>query len=346
MQVCRISSSRLSSFEEGEGCYQLRALKKKRGFNPRENKTLNSRAHCAAGEEEMVGKQIRLERIMNRNSKRTVSVPMDHGVTLGPINGIANIKKSVDAVAAGGANAIIIHKGVVEQGHRGGGADVGLIIHLSASTILSPDPNAKVLVCTVEEAIRFGADAVSIHVNIGSHDEKSMLKDLGDIAKKCQDWGMPLVAMMYTRGQKVKNEYDPSVVKHAARIGAELGADIVKVAYTGSAESFEAVVQGCFVPVVIAGGEKMETDRQILEMVQGSLEAGGAGVSIGRNAFQHKEPEKIVRAISKMVHENWSVEEALKIIEGTNGTIRQKPFSPHDFKEAREKAGIMVPSEM
>ncbi len=263
----------------------------------------------------MIGKQIRLERIMNRNSKRTVIVPMDHGITLGPIRGIINIKKSVDAVAAGKANAIIIHKGVVESGHRGGGTDVGLIIHLSASTILSPDPNAKVLVCTVEESIRYGADAISIHINIGSDDEKSMLKDLGNTAKKAQDWGMPLIAMMYTRGEKIKNEYAPSVVKHAARIGAELGADIVKVAYTGSAESFSEVVEGCFVPVVIAGGEKMETDRQVLEMVQGSLDAGGAGASIGRNAFQHPKPEKIVRAITNMVHEGWALEEALKLLE-------------------------------
>lgn len=263
----------------------------------------------------MVGKQIRMERIMNRNSKRTVIVPMDHGITLGPIKGLIDTKKTVDEVAAGGANAIIIHKGLVEAGHRGGGLDVGLIVHLSASTVLSPDPNAKVLVCTVEEAIRLGADAVSIHVNIGSDDEKSMLRDLGNVAKKTQDWGLPLVAMMYTRGPKIKNEYDPAVVKHAARIGAELGADIVKVSYTGSPESFAEVVAGCFVPVVIAGGEKMETDRQVFEIVHGSLKAGGAGASIGRNAFQHHKPEKIVRAISNMVHEGWSIEEALKLVE-------------------------------
>ena len=263
----------------------------------------------------MIGKQIRMERIMNRKSKKTVIVPMDHGITLGPIRGLIDIKKSVNAVAAGGANAIIIHKGVVESGHRGGGIDVGLIVHLSASTVLSPDPNAKVLVCTVEEAIRFGADAISIHINIGSDDEKSMLRDLGNIAKKTRDWGMPLIAMMYTRGPKVKNEYAPEVVKHAARIGAELGADIVKVAYTGSAETFRDVVDGCFVPVVIAGGEKMETDRQVLGMVQGSLEAGGAGVYIGRNAFQHHKPEMIVRAISNMVHNECSIEEGLKLLE-------------------------------
>jgi predicted phospho-2-dehydro-3-deoxyheptonate aldolase len=262
----------------------------------------------------MVGKQIRLERIMDRNSGKTVIIPMDHGISSGPIKGLIDMKKTMAEVSEGGANAIVIHKGLVETGHRKRGKDLGLIIHLSASTSLSPDPNAKVLVCTVEEAIKLGADAVSIHVNIGADDEKEMLKDFGKVSKNAKEWGMPLLAMLYTRGQKIKNEYDVKVVKHAARVGAELGADIVKVPYTGSPESFREVVEGCFVPVVIAGGPQMETDRDVLVMVKGAMEAGGSGVSIGRNAFQHDKPSLIVKAISKIVHEGLSVDEALKII--------------------------------
>ena len=259
----------------------------------------------------MVGKRIRMERIMDRDSGKTVIVPMDHGVTLGPMNGLTDMRQTINAIATGGANAIVIHKGLVEAGHRRSGKDVGLIVHLSASTCMAPDPNCKVLVCSVEEAIKLGADAVSIHVNIGAEDEKSMLKDFGRVAKDAMDWGMPLLAMMYMRGSKVKNGFEARLVKHAARVGAELGADIVKVPYTGSVESFQEVVEGCFVPVVIAGGEKMETDRDILEMVKGSVEAGGAGVSIGRNAFQHNHPAQMVRAINHLVHNGTSVEEGL-----------------------------------
>jgi class I fructose-bisphosphate aldolase len=262
----------------------------------------------------MIGKQIRLERIINRNSRKSVIIPMDHGVTIGPVPGLIDMKKTVNAIAEGGANAIVMHKGLVANGHRGSGKDVGLIIHLSASTKLAPDPNAKMLVCTVEEAVRFGADAVSIHINIGADDEKDMLRDFGYVSREAQSWGMPLLAMMYTRGKKIKNEYDVSVVKHAARVGAELGADIVKVPYTGSPATFREVVEGSFVPVVIAGGEKMETDEDILNIVRGSLDAGGAGVSIGRNAFQHHAPERIVKAISLLVHEDCSVREALKLL--------------------------------
>ena len=263
----------------------------------------------------MIGKEIRLERIINRNTRRTVIIPMDHGVSSGPIKGLLDMKKIIGEVAKGGANAIVIHKGLVGSGHRGRGKDVGLIIHMSASTSLSPDPNAKMLICTVEEGIKLGADAVSIHVNIGAEDEKTMLRGFGEVSRTCLNWGMPLLAMVYPRGQKIENEYDVKVVKHAARLGAELGADLVKVSYTGSSESFKEVVKGCFVPVVIAGGPKMGTDKDILEMVKGSIEAGGAGVSIGRNAFQHSNPSLIVKAICSIVHKNATVEEALELLE-------------------------------
>ena len=263
----------------------------------------------------MVGKKIRMERIIDRDSGRTVIVPMDHGVTIGPIQGLINMHATINAVAVGGANAIVIHKGLVGAGHRQSGKDIGLIIHLSGSTQMAPDPTSKTLVCTVEEAIKLGADAISIHVNLGAEDERSMLKDLGRIAKEAMEWGMPLLAMMYTRGPKVQNEFDVKWVKHAARVGAELGADIVKVVYTGSAESFREVVEGCFVPVVIAGGEKMGNDEDLCEMVKGAMAAGAAGVSIGRNVFQHKDPEKIVQAISKIVHRTSAVEEKVMRLE-------------------------------
>jgi class I fructose-bisphosphate aldolase len=253
---------------------------------------------------------------MNRETGRTVIVPMDHGVTVGPIEGLIDMKTTVNQVASGGANAIVIHKGLVEGGHRRRGKDVGLIIHLSASTALSPLPNAKILVCTVEEAIKLGADAVSIHVNVGNGTEREMLADLGSVAREARNWGMPLLAMMYPRGEKIKDEYDVKVIKHVARLGAELGADLVKVSYSGSTETFREVVTGCPVPVVIAGGPKMNSDQDILEMVKGAIEAGGAGVSIGRNVFQHRDPSRMVGAISLLVHENASIEEALSFLQG------------------------------
>lgn len=260
----------------------------------------------------MIGKQVRMERIFSRLTGKTIIIPMDHGVSLGPIRGVIDIPSTADSVAEGGANAAIVHKGAASFGHRGYGRDLGLIIHLSASTSLAPDPNNKVLVSSVEEAIKLGADGVSIHINIGAENEARMLQQLGSISSKCMEWGMPLLAMMYPRGSRIKDEHDFEAVKLAARVGAELGADIIKTNYTGDPDSFREVVRGCPAPVVIAGGPKMDTDRDILEMVKGSIEAGGAGTSIGRNIFQHKDPSKIVKAISMIVHGNYDVDEAME----------------------------------
>ena len=186
-----------------------------------------------------VGKNVRMERIINRKTGKTILVPMDHGVSSGPIKGLIDMPAIVNKVAEGGANAVLLHKGIVRHAHRGYGKDIGLILHLSGSTSLGPDPNNKVLVTTVEEALK-------------------------------------------------------------------LGADIVKTNYTGDPDTFREVTKGCPVPVVIAGGPKMTTPQDVLEMLKDSVEAGGAGASIGRNVFQAQDPTKMVRAIARIVHEGYT----------------------------------------
>ncbi|MGE4470129.1 MAG: 2-amino-3,7-dideoxy-D-threo-hept-6-ulosonate synthase [Desulfovibrio sp.] len=261
------------------------------------------------------GKALRLDRIFNRNTRRTIIVPMDHGVTVGPIPGLEDIRDIVTKLVNGGANAGLVHKGCVACGHRSEGRDFGLIVHLSASTCLSPFPNRKTLVTSVEEALRLGADGVSVHVNIGDENESTMLQQLGQTAERADYWGMPLLAMVYARGPKIENEYAADVVAHCARVGMELGADVVKVNYTGDLESFLRVTESCCVPVVIAGGEKMDSTRDLLDMVKNSLLAGGAGLSVGRNVFQHEDPTRLVQALNAIVHENSSVDEAMHLLE-------------------------------
>ncbi len=261
----------------------------------------------------MRGKEIRMERIMDRNTGKTIIVPMDHGVTQGPIPGLIDPGRTIDLVAEGGANAVIGHLGLALHGHRRRGRDVGLLLHLSASTAIGPDPNDKVLVNTVTNALKMGADGVSVHINIGADSEARMLEDLGRIAVECIEWGMPLLAMMYPRGRKIANENDVEHVKLAARVAAELGADIVKTVYTGDADSFREVTRGCPVPVVVAGGSKTD-DMAILELIEGAMEGGAAGISIGRNAFQHPDPVNLMRAAALIVHDGQSAEEAIKIL--------------------------------
>ena len=263
-----------------------------------------------------LGKAIRLERIFNRNTKRTVIVPMDHGTTVGPIAGIVDMREAVGAVVEGGANAVLMHKGLVRCGHRTQGKDIGLIVHLSASTTLSPFPNAKTLVGTVEDAIRLGADAVSVHVNLGDESEAKMLTDFGTVTSIAQSWGIPVLAMVYARGPKVKSEFDADIVAHCARVGVELGADVVKVPYTGDIDSFGRVVDSCCVPVVIAGGPKLDSTKAFLQMVHDSIAAGGSGLSVGRNIFQHKNPALLTQALSKVVHEDLDVDVVMEMLKG------------------------------
>ena len=262
----------------------------------------------------MIGKHIRMERLMNRMTGKTVIVPMDHGFTMGPIEGLVKPREAVFQAGEGGANAVVLHKGNIDLTHRRCGNDMGLIIHLSASTLLSPDANYKVLVCSVEEAIKLGADGVSLHVNLGADREADMLRDFGIVSKKCQEWGMPLLVMMYTRGDKVLAENDEQYVKIAARVASEMGADMVKVSFTGSVESFARVVEGSSIPVLIAGGEKAKNTKDVLTNVKMAIEAGGKGVSMGRNVFQHENPSLLLQAVSKIVHEGTSVNEALAML--------------------------------
>lgn len=260
------------------------------------------------------GKQIRLKRLINATSGKTVIVPMDHGVSVGAIAGLVNMKETITNIANGGANAILCHKGIFQRGAVDTPRDVGRILHLSSSTDLSDTPNKKVLTATVEDAIRLGADAVSMHVNLGNEHEPAMLQDLGAVANSCDTWGIPLLVMVYARGKHVQ-QFDPATVAHTARVAVELGADLVKVPYTGDIESFSRVVESACVPVVIAGGEKMKTTKDFLQIVHDSVKAGGAGLSVGRNIFQHANPQKLTQALGEIVHNNCSVEHAIAMLE-------------------------------
>jgi class I fructose-bisphosphate aldolase len=261
-----------------------------------------------------IGKSIRMERLFNRDTGKSIIVPMDHGVSVGPLDGLEHMTKAVTDAAEGGANAVLGHKALVRCGHRKSGRDLGLILHLSSSTDLSPYPNRKTLTASVEDALCLGADGISIHVNLGDTYEAEMLADFGRISRESERWGMPLLAMVYGRGPKIPNSLAPEIVAHCARVGAELGADAVKVPYTGDIDSFNFVVESCCVPVLIAGGPKTGTTREFLQTVHDAIKAGAKGLSVGRNIFQHPDPRGLMSVLNGIVHENMSVEQACALI--------------------------------
>jgi predicted phospho-2-dehydro-3-deoxyheptonate aldolase len=271
------------------------------------------------GGDEMLGKRIRMERVMNRNTRKTVMVPLIHGVGMGPIEGIKDIKNTVDVVSLGGANAVILHKGIVAAGHRHSGEDIGLILHLTATL----ENGKQTLVTDVEEAVIIGADAVSVRVDVGGPDEGSMLKLLGEVSRDAFKWGMPLYALMDPGRVKEQHKQLKNMMR-AARVGAEMGADLVRIPYSGSAETFKEVVSVCPVPVVAIGGEKKAREREFLEMVHSVMEAGASGMSAGRNIFQYKKPGNMIKAIGQIVHKGVSVSKAMEV-------LKEEPIESYVF---------------
>jgi fructose-bisphosphate aldolase / 2-amino-3,7-dideoxy-D-threo-hept-6-ulosonate synthase len=256
------------------------------------------------------GKSVRMARITRHG--KMLCVPMDHGVSDGPIKGLDTIQNTIRSVEQGGASAILTHKGILRSLAQP--PNLGLIMHVSASTKLGPSLNRKVLVGGVLEALQLGADAVSLHANIGGNEEAEMLEQLGIIARDCDEYRVPFIAMMYPRGEGIKNPSDPEIVAHVARIGAELGADIVKTVYTGDPDSFRRVVRSCPTPVVLAGGPKSENELEALEMAEGAMEAGAIGVTFGRNVFQHENPQAMVKALGAVVYDARSARDALELV--------------------------------
>ncbi len=256
------------------------------------------------------GKTRRLRRIFREDGK-TVIVPMDHAVSVGPIEGLADMSQTIDNVAKGGADAVLVHAGIAKTVDNQG---MGLILHLSGATRLTREPNWKMQVSSVKLAVRLGADAVSVHINVGSEHEQGMLDQFSQILDESDDVGLPVLAMMYPRGPGIQNEHSYEVVSHAARLGYELGADVVKTNYTGDVESFRKVIKSVKAPVVVAGGPKAGNETEALQLVSDSIKAGAAGVSIGRNVFQHRTPTLMTRALVEIVHNGTSPTQALSIL--------------------------------
>jgi fructose-bisphosphate aldolase/2-amino-3,7-dideoxy-D-threo-hept-6-ulosonate synthase len=256
------------------------------------------------------GRSARLDRIGTEG--RYLVVPMDHGITLGAVSGLADIESTIDAVTRGGADAVLTQKGVAPRVHDNKN-DAGYVVHLNGSTVIGPDKNDKRRTGTVEDAIRVGADAVSFHINVGSEHEPDQIAELGALTSTAREYGMPVLAMTYARGHDVRDddaEQFAQALSHAVRLGEELGADVVKTAYSGTPGTFEGVVDSTRLPVLIAGGSK-GTDEETLSMVRGAMDAGAAGVSMGRSIFQHDQPRKITAAVAAIVHEGADPEIAL-----------------------------------
>jgi predicted phospho-2-dehydro-3-deoxyheptonate aldolase len=235
-----------------------------------------------------------MRRIFGRDGRALV-VPLDHGVSDGPFGDVAGF---VGIAASHGADAVVVHKGTLRRCDPAQLRELGVIVHLSASSSLSRDPNGKVLVTGVEEAAALGADGVSVHVNVGSESEAQQLRDLGSAARGAEGCGLPLLAMMYPRGGTA-DESSANVLAHIAFIAAELGADLVKLPCAPSPDAMAEVTDSCPIPVLVAGGPAR---ADVFEIARDVMRNGACGLAVGRNIFRSHDPGYVIRRLFDVVH--------------------------------------------
>ncbi|MAK89485.1 MAG: fructose-bisphosphate aldolase [Euryarchaeota archaeon] len=244
----------------------------------------------------------RLERILPGG--KGVWIPMDHGASSFPVDGLTDTEFVVDSVIGGGADAIVLQKGLLSHHHSRNGWD-GYVCHISVSTIHGGERSQdKVSVATASEALLRGANGVSAQVNLGDKYEPEMIQRLGELSRQAYLEGLPVLGMVYPRGTNLVIEEGDSTrgVAHAARIAWELGCHVVKVPWTGSPESFSKVVEAVPIPVLLAGGENEGDFSETLSIVREAMDVGCSGICFGRQVFGSKDPESCVKALREIVH--------------------------------------------
>ena len=207
----------------------------------------------------------------------------------------------VDVANKGGYTGLALQKGTAEKYYDG---KTPLILKLNGKSVLTKAEPLSRQHCSVKYAEQIGAKAVGYTIFLGSGHEAEMVREWGHIQEEAHERGMAAVLWVYPRGTGVPVDTRPDIVAYAARAGLEFGADIVKIKYSGDAKSFAwAVKVAGRAKVVMSGGPKTPNDDAFLAQVRGVMEAGGAGLAVGRNVWQHQDPYKISEAIRKVIFE-------------------------------------------
>lgn len=268
----------------------------------------------------MFGKSRRLSRIFDQRTGHTIIVPIDDSLIAGPESGLSNLHAKVSDIASGLPNAVLGFPGHFEQ-YGDLLQKVAWICNLTASTTRSRHTR-KVQILSVRQAVTLGVDCVAAHVNITSKYEYEMISTLSRIIEDGRKFGMPVLAIMYPRSEKTDgsdNNHDQlkltnpeeyaRLVSHCVRVAKDLGAEIIKTQYTGSGTTFQKVVQAAHpIPVVIAGGPLISPLTALTTAAE-SINAGGRGVSFGRNIFNRQDSGTMIKALSAAVIDGISPDE-------------------------------------
>lgn len=254
----------------------------------------------------------RLDRIFAEDGKALI-VAMDHPATFGMMEGMEDPGPVLRQIRAAGADAVLTTYGVITKYAEDIG-NMGIVLRVDGGTsMLAKERSYSRLIYHVPDALRAGADAVGCMGMPGSVFEDKTLPYLPELVREATEWNVPVMVEALPGGfEDPQAWWTPENIGHACRICVEMGADFIKTTYSGDVESFRKIVEQLYVPVVVLGGSKSKDPRDLLGNIKGAVDAGASGVAVGRNIWRYADPGKMTAAIGAIIHEEASVEQAVK----------------------------------
>jgi putative autoinducer-2 (AI-2) aldolase len=242
-------------------------------------------------------------------------MPLDHGYFLGPTNCLEKPGETVEPLLPY-CDALFLTRGVLRS-CIDPAVDKPIILRVSGGpSVVGKDLANEGLTTSIEEIIRLNVSAVGLSIFVGTEYETQTILNLAELVNQCEDFGIPVMAVTAVGKETEKRE--ARYLSLCCRIAAEMGAKVVKTYWC--AKDFDKVVEGCPVPVVMAGGPKCETEREVFEFVYDGMQKGAIGVNLGRNIWQHKHPVAMAKALYAVVHKNAAPKEAEDIFNESRNT--------------------------
>lgn len=266
----------------------------------------------------MLGKEVRISRLVNKKSNKMMAITVDHAISRGiaPMTGLHSIQDTIDKIILGRPDAMTMTKGIAEHCMWQHAGKVSIL--LKASNYSPVAPTRDTIFGSVDEAIRMGADAISMGAMTLGDFQGEQFEAIGKFSEECMAKGMPLIGHVYPKGESVSVDKRAAWenIAYCVRSACELGMDIVKTTYTGDPDSMAKVVS-C-VPstfrVVIQGGDACKTLDDYLVMTREAMDCGVGGVTMGRFVWDYKDVTALVIALRYIIHEGYSVKEAKELL--------------------------------